>query len=299
MNINKKLLLRLSCVFIIISFTVTAFALNSMVDEENITVSDTENEIGITVPYTPAPGVEQVTLLAVRGGEDPPETIEESDIVYIDQQSAELSSFSFAVDKGKFDGENRYIHIKLGGTSVETPDLVTMEIYSGHSISGTVSTAADYYDFEDADINNELNSAWKTTVELRPSFLSDTVIATADVDPETKAFELTDIENGTYVLEIKRAGYLSRYVTVTVENEDVALQDKPIIPGDFNNDLVIDPADASALWYVMGYGYGAPGYIAEWDISPDGIMDAADHAMFFYYVGLDVTYYNEDVDYEN
>jgi hypothetical protein len=298
MNINKKLLLRLSCVFIIISFTVTAFALNSMVDEENITVSDTENEIGITVPYTPAPGVEQVTLLAVRGGEDPPETIEESDIVYIDQQSAELSSFSFTVDKDKFDGENRYIHIKLGGTSVETPDLVTMEIYSGHSISGTVSTAADYYDFEDADINNELNSAWKTTVELRPSFLSDTVIATADVDPETKAFELTDIENGTYVLEIKRKGYLARNVSVTVSDGDVELQDKPLHPGDLDGNYFIDGSDVGLLFSKTGNSYGDPGYSFECDIYADGYIDGSDVGLLFTYTGLDYSSYNEDVNFE-
>ncbi|MDD4690028.1 MAG: cellulase family glycosylhydrolase [Eubacteriales bacterium] len=88
-----------------------------------ITMSDlVDGKLTFTVPYT-AIDIDQVTILAVLGGGDtPPTTIEDSDIVYMDRQAPlGISSFTFKVRLDKLTEIKNKIFISIGGADVDSP----------------------------------------------------------------------------------------------------------------------------------------------------------------------------------
>ncbi len=299
---RNKFLAMAICITVLISMmSVVSFAEATLTIDNIQRSAAVDGLVTITVDYTASTEVEQVTILAVAGGETAPTPVD-TNIKYIDQEAKD-GQFSFVVAEADFSLQIPNLFIKLGGTALNSAvpgqnPVPIIEVTGVFTVFGTVSSAADAQDFGDNAINTELNGAWKTTVSLKTTFLSQPIV-TIDVDAGTKAYSFANVENGTYVLEIKRAGYLSRYVPVTVNNGNVNVGDKTLLAGDLNEDFVIDASDTGILFAILGKAYGDLEYNPIRDIYGDGIIDASDTGSVFPNLGKDVFIYEENVDFGN
>jgi len=123
--------------------SVSAFA--ASVDITNVTVSEPDSEglREVTVTYTATDIDGDVTILAVPGVGDTMPTPTDDNIIYIDQQPATETSFTFLVDDSAFDEVTApKLFVKVGGTDVEDPDELIEDIF-GIVIYGDVNGDGD------------------------------------------------------------------------------------------------------------------------------------------------------------
>lgn len=74
-----------------------------------------------------------------------------------------------------------------------------------------------------------------------------------EIDNDTGSYSIT-ARKGRYLLELKRPGFLTRYVPVTVADSDVTVPDNELFGGDFNQDQVINQADLDLLTNYIANG---------------------------------------------
>ena len=139
-------------------------------------------------------------------------------------------------------------------------------------------------------------------VELRKSYqssavagLSTTAVITAGTVGD---FTIENVPYGDYVLVIKRPGYLTRCMNITISAWDLDIveltppntdpMDNGVFRlwwGDCNGDLVIDSKDLSMIMAYWDLSVNDPGYIAACDLNADGRIDNDDLLLVIEYLG--------------
>jgi hypothetical protein len=85
-------------------------------------------------------------------------------------------------------------------------------------------------------------------------------------------FTFADVDFGAYTLTASSPGFLRATCNVTHQSELTTLTSLTLLAGDFNDDGVIDVADAAALGLFIGSG--GPGAVA--DLNVDGAVNVLD-----------------------
>jgi len=168
---------------------------------------------------------------------------------------------------------------------------------AAYSVSLKCLSADALMNTGDKDYDDYMNLAGKTSVSIRTSFLSSTLIGTTTADPTLKTATFNIIQNRSYVVTVSRKGYLIRNIAVTIAGSNVDLLDKSLIAGDVYQDGIIDGSDSETLFSTIGFSYGEVGYVSDSDLNLDGIVDGTDSEMLYANLGVDVGIYNENVDY--
>lgn len=164
-------------------------------------------------------------------------------------------------------------------------DLPIAEVNT-RTVTGTVYPVV----YNDQGLGLEFLEMFNTDVELRGIFgvpASESLSTVAMPINMSGAGEFT-IENvpfGSYILKIKRPGYLARslLVTVTPESPDVIELAPPgterrfnLWAGDVNGDGIVDAADMSIITSLLGVGVCSEGYDPAADLNADGVIDNSD-----------------------
>jgi hypothetical protein len=107
-----------------------------------------------------------------------------------------------------------------------------------------------------------------------------------------------EIEEGDYILEIKRAGYVVRWLMIKVRDEDLVVEHRELIPGDMDDNLIINVNDSNNLREKMNI----PGYFilpelftpeAKYDLNSDGSISIYDLNLLIIYVGFRWYHYED------
>lgn len=187
------------------------------------------------------------------------------------------------------------------GNDITASNIVSVNLSSIsdklYTIKGMCSSASNSLETGIDSIDDDLNTKWVTTVRLKSSYLSPNIISSTYIDAANKTFSFGNISAGTYILEIKRNGFLTRYVPVVITNQDVDIGDKPCYAGDLNNDGIIDNNDLQLLFSKISCNYGDNDYIAEYDLCPDGNLDYSDVQIIYNNWNYSVSTYGEKIDF--
>jgi kumamolisin len=129
------------------------------------------------------------------------------------------------------------------------------------------------------------NLAQSITFTLRPasgSTTTDSVVLSA-----TGAYTLTGVPNGTYTIHVKGAKWLARNVAgVVVNNGAVSGVNATLLPGDINNDNVVDLNDFALLAQAFGSSSSSANWNANADLNCDGVVDLNDFSLLAEDFGL-------------
>jgi hypothetical protein len=110
-------------------------------------------------------------------------------------------------------------------------------------------------------------------------------------------FVIDDVTPGSYILEIKRAGYMVRWTKITVNPQDSTLYlgHRELIPGDVVNFLIIDNDDAQLIINKIKVGiyYGHIDYEPAYDLNADGFIDSYDLFLLKKYINFRFLHYRE------
>lgn len=251
---------------------------------------------------------DQATLLVFSGNTLTTEN--GTNIEFIDQTTVGTTTeFTYKLKTDPV--ANATYTIKVGGSNLTTPlsQYVTPIVQTApttFTISGTVSNAADTVAIEgvDPEFLQPYNTGWLTTVNLYDSF-GGNLVATTTVDPTSKTFSIADIaiqksgdtaEKSTYFLEIKRLGFVLRYIDVTVDNKD--LGDKPLIAGDFAyggaQDYQVEATDVGILFENYGKNVDENvDFNLEYDVNTDFVLEATDVGTLFENYGKSIETYGD------
>lgn len=192
--------------------------------------------------------------------------------------------FTVAVEYGKViirDGQGDVVN---NGFLFNNPGL-------GRTVTGLV------YPFvtDDLGLGDEFLKKHDIVVELRSSFLTpapsnlSTTAVWSGVG-DNGQFTIKDVPFGDYLLYIKRPGYLTRCMPVTISAADpVVIELRPpgsegifnLWWGDVNDDLLIDNLDIMVILESMSLNINAlsPLYNPAHDINADGLIDNLDIMM--------------------
>jgi hypothetical protein len=107
-------------------------------------------------------------------------------------------------------------------------------------------------------------------------------------------YQLTS-ELGHYTLEIKRAGYVTRWAKITVTPKCINdMGHREIIAGDVNQSRIIDAVDADALKNKIGGHYGVNAqYDYQYDLNSDGKVDDLDYNIIVKFLTFQLRNYKE------
>jgi hypothetical protein len=110
-------------------------------------------------------------------------------------------------------------------------------------------------------------------------------------------FRLENVLEGDYILEIKREGYVTRWAKITVEanNPVQYLGHREIVPGDINDDRLINFTDAAEEKLKIGGHFSFPGttYLPKYDLNADGKIDQLDLNIILKFSGFKFYHYEE------
>ena len=100
-----------------------------------------------------------------------------------------------------------------------------------------------------------------------------------------------EIETGVYEVELKYAYGFTRSVYLIAEDENITVDDIPIIGCDFNKDGKIDNDDLKLFQYVVSSGANDPSYLEFVDMNNDGYINAKDRMYIVSCKGIDSSTY--------
>jgi len=225
-------------------------------------------------------------------------------------------SWSIALPEGLTLMEGQTISaVQICSGMTESPPAVTTVLpHPGYTVSGLVSPVA----FDCLGLGPDFLRLFDVIVELRETFRTPappalhTVAVPAD-GVGLGAFTIPNVPEGEYVLYIKRPGYLTRSMNVTVSAAAAAPGTLTVFltppgpadhgvfnlwAGDVNNNLFIDNSDFLAIMEAFGARYPNPPYAPNLDLNADGMIDNDDLALATANVNLGATDYPgaEDVD---
>ncbi len=102
----------------------------------------------------------------------------------------------------------------------------------------------------------------------------------------TGAFYIWPVPTGAYTAHIKGAKWLARDVSCVVGNTYAANVSASLLPGDINNDNVVDLNDFALLAEAFGSEAASPNWNANADLNCDGIVDLNDFSLLAADFGL-------------
>lgn len=104
-------------------------------------------------------------------------------------------------------------------------------------------------------------------------------------------FTFHNVPAGDYILLLSRNGFMNRFAKITV-TEDTWSGHREIIPGDVNEDLIIDMYDISIINTKRSV-YGSPRYEPKYDINSDGRINDQDISLILFYIGFSMELYQD------
>ena len=218
------------------------------------------------------------------------------DIYYEEDDGSLNASYQVKYD---LNGDGYIDGIDIGICSVNLgKDLTSYEDDATYQISGTVGPVAYIEDDGTDDIVTAFNEALAITVNLKDAPRGNVVSSYSAINAQGN-YIFTSVSPGTYYLEIKRAGYLTRYAKITVSANDVTVSNKHLICGDINGDLKINQADDDllrAIYMLPDNDFGGTNYDSRCDLDGDGAITAMDIACLLTNLNQDITYYDENID---
>ena len=108
-------------------------------------------------------------------------------------------------------------------------------------------------------------------------------------------YKFEDITAGSYVIEITRPGFLTRYGVITVEGDDY-LGHREILAGDVNGDMMITEKDLSTIRTKIS-NYGSSLYNAAYDLRGTRGVSSGDINIIGINLGAYCTIYQETFDF--
>ncbi|MCL2245627.1 MAG: dockerin type I domain-containing protein [Lentimicrobiaceae bacterium] len=88
-------------------------------------------------------------------------------------------------------------------------------------------------------------------------------------------YAFKDVKQGNYILVLSSGSYATRFVCITVNDEDIWIPYKELIPGDVNGDFIIDQSDIQLMIEKISQ-YGDEPYDPHYDLNGDLIINMAD-----------------------
>ena len=126
--------------------------------------------------------------------------------------------------------------------------------------------------------DDDFDDLHKITVTMKRA--SDgAVVATTEADKATGAYSFIARERGNFILEFRRAGFLTRQTAVTFGDSKVVLPDKALLAGDVNGDGVVNQTDSELVQAAYGIGYQDEGYDPACDFDGDSNITVSDVGM--------------------
>jgi hypothetical protein len=193
----------------------------------------------------------------------------------------------------------------------QVPDPLTTTLDDFMAKPPVISANAEYHDgsvfierspFIPGIIGSVLNPGEE--IEWGSIILEQRTNVVRDLEPN----EEPDIQNGItsglyrleskigeYVLEIKCAGYVVRWLPVLVTPDGVQyLGHREIIAGDINQNRIITQEDVNELKTKMGGYFGDDGlYDPKYDLNSDGRIDQLDYNIIVKFLNFQITNYKE------
>jgi hypothetical protein len=132
---------------------------------------------------------------------------------------------------------------------------------------------------------SELAPPQTVTFALRPAAGGATITRTVSITAEGD-FLLTGVPRAQYSLAVKGAKWLQRVVAVDVSVSDASGVVVELLPGDLNDDNLIDLFDLILLFEAYGATPNEPHWNARADLNGDRSVTLFDLILFFQYYGL-------------
>jgi hypothetical protein len=109
-------------------------------------------------------------------------------------------------------------------------------------------------------------------------------------------YKFDEVEEGDYILEIKREGFVIRWAKIEVGEDTLYLEHREIIPGDINQDLNISNDDMSDLIFNINATYDDQNPAAylnavKYDLDADGQVINDDVNLLIIYMGFGFNHY--------
>ncbi len=179
-------------------------------------------------------------------------------------------------------------------TSIDYIDQVTTDVYGGFELTYTTSGVEGSYKVLATDVETAgsytvevtavaggikgkvtaLSNNDQITVTIKDD---DEVVTTVNPD-STGAFEVIDLDAGTYSVVFSKPSYLKLTITgvVVVAEEDTMLADEVLLAGDQNNDGAINASDLGALLSAWNTVFGGGSFNSNVDFNEDNAVNASD-----------------------
>jgi len=120
--------------------------------------------------------------------------------------------------------------------------------------------------------------------------------STATLPNETSYVGMYSFENvpvGDYILALSRAGYLTRYIKISVAEDGAKIEHRELILGDANDDGEVTADDILLINTKVGTSWSDPDYDPRYDVNSDGKINVTDISATRAYIGFKVTYYTD------
>ncbi|MBR2973905.1 MAG: hypothetical protein IKC41_06845 [Clostridia bacterium] len=251
-----KFLIAASVITVFASFASLAASITiDSIDEVNTTTGD----VKVSFTATDMAAADQVTALVFTPTAQNSGPVD-TNIVYIDQNSNGTFSgkLNFKMKAGVEAGTD--CTLLMGGTGVATAaskDFEYTDYVSGYNVSGTVSgvTVTEYTDPDLLEMMfGDKASTFGFTINLKSIDQSE-ILQVADVTYNGSVFTYTfpeKVKPGEYAVQIYKPGFVIRTFPLTVEDENVVIEDKNLVYGDPFFDLGADGSDMSSVISVFG-----------------------------------------------
>ncbi len=261
---------------LVMAFGLNAFAANTIV----LDTPKADKETGkVTISGTITGDAAESTILVVPGDVKTLVELKDTQIKYIDQETAASGAFSyeFVLEVGTT------YNVYCGGTDIVSPqqDVIDLTNAAGtFKIIGKVTLSA-----EGADVTKVTATATAGTEKKE---------ATADAKGEYAI----EVAPGTYEVVVGRAGYLYRtFKDVQVVDKDYPLADTALLAGDIlasegETAAIVDLNDLQPLLYAYNVKDGEEGFDAAVDLNDDKIIDLNDLQALLYNYNSDANVYN-------
>ena len=109
-------------------------------------------------------------------------------------------------------------------------------------------------------------------------------------------FTIENVKKGEYILEIKREGFVTRWANIIVNDDEPVFYvgHRELIPGDINNDFLVNQLDAAQMKRYIGGDFLNPStnYNPKYDFNADGKVDQLDYNLILKFNGF--WYYHYD-----
>jgi len=126
--------------------------------------------------------------------------------------------------------------------------------------------------------------------------MDQTVLLTGEM-PVTPVglYKFEKVAQGDYILVLSRGGFANRFARITVENEDIFLNHRELIPGDANGDFTIDALDIEMIIQKFSQ-YSDPLYDPFYDLNGDLRIDGADISLLKTFLQFYIDLYEDTND---